>query len=133
MVAVNKELGTYLAAVALVSLGMYVHVLLFNLYLADLSFREDLMGRLSGAMALGTALGTLPAAALARRAGLRSTILISLGGSPAPVTKSLSLRQPDYICFLVSEQTKKDIRTVMGSKISALSVTICQARRRSSV
>ncbi len=80
VVAVNRELGTYLAAVVLVSLGMYVHVLLFNLYLADLSLREDLMGRLSGAMTLGTALGTLPAAALARRAGLRATILISLGG-----------------------------------------------------
>lgn len=88
MVAVNRELRTYLAAVALVSLGMYVHVLLFNLYLADLSFREDLMGRLSGAMTLGTALGTLPAAALARRVGLRATILTSLCG----LALSLALR-----------------------------------------
>lgn len=76
----TRELAVYLVAVVLVSLGMYVHVVLFNLYLADLSFREDLMGRLASAMTLGTALGTIPAAALARRLGLRSTMLISLLG-----------------------------------------------------
>lgn len=84
----NRELGTYLAAVALVSLGMYVHVVLFNLYLADLGFREDWMGRLVGAMTLGTALGAIPAAALARRMSLRFTILIALCG----LSLSLALR-----------------------------------------
>jgi len=76
----NRGLANYLVAVALVSLGMYIHVLLFNLYLADLGFREDTMGRLVGAMTLGTALGTVAAAALARRAGLRLTILVALCG-----------------------------------------------------
>lgn len=76
----NRALAIYLAAVALVSLGMYVHVVLFNLYLADLSFREDFMGRLTFSLTLGTAAGTVPAAALARRLGLRRAVLISLGG-----------------------------------------------------
>lgn len=76
----NRSLAIYLAAVVLVSLGMFVHVVLFNLYLADLSFREDFMGRQAALMTIGTALGTIPAAALARRLALRSTILISLCG-----------------------------------------------------
>jgi CRISPR-associated protein (TIGR02710 family) len=37
----------------------------------------------------------------------------SLGGAPAPIIKSLNYYKPDYICFLVSEQTQKDIETVM--------------------
>ena len=84
----NRDLGIYFGVVVLVSLGMYVHVVLFNLYLADLSFQEDLMGRLVAARTLGTALGTLPAAALARRMGLRFAILMALCG----LALSLALR-----------------------------------------
>ena len=40
-------------------------------------------------------------------------MFVSLGGAPAPIIKSLNHHKPDYICFLVSEQTKKDIETVM--------------------
>jgi len=79
----KRALGIYLVAVVLVSLGMYVHVFLFNLYLADLGLREDVMGRLASAMTLGTLLGTLPAAALVRRAGLKATIVVSVAGLAA--------------------------------------------------
>ncbi len=70
----------YLSAVAGVTLGMFVHVILFNLYLSDLGFREDTMGRLAAAMTLGTALGTLPAGVLASRWGLKPTISSALAG-----------------------------------------------------
>lgn len=34
------------------------------------------------------------------------TILISVGGSPQPIIKSLNEQKPDYICFFTSEPTK---------------------------
>ena len=42
---INRALARYLPAPVLLSLGMFIHVLLFNLYLADQGFREDFMGR----------------------------------------------------------------------------------------
>ncbi len=79
----TRDFKIYLVALVLLSLGMHVYIVLFNLYLADLGFREDWMGRLLGAMTLGTAIGTLPAAAVARRLGLRRAILISIFGLAA--------------------------------------------------
>ena len=36
-------------------------------------------------------------------------ILISLGGTPAPLIYSLNHQKPDYICFFVSEESKSSI------------------------
>lgn len=36
-------------------------------------------------------------------------ILISLGGTSAPLIYSLNLQRPDYICFFVSEESKESI------------------------
>lgn len=41
-------------------------------------------------------------------------ILISLGGAPPPVIKSLNEQKPDFICFLVSGESKKEIQTVLN-------------------
>ena len=67
----NRALARYLPAPVLVNLGLFIHVLLFNLYLADQGFREDFMGRQAALLTLGTALGTFPWAAVVRRFGLR--------------------------------------------------------------
>ena len=80
MNADERRLTLFLAASLLVTLGMFIHVLLFNLYLADLGFREDFMGRQASLMTLGTAAGTLPWAAMARRRGLRFTCIAALAG-----------------------------------------------------
>jgi len=77
---VNRKLAQYLAAPVLLNLGLFIHVLLFNLYLADLGYREDLMGRQGALMTLGTALGTIPGAILVRRWGLRMTGVVSAAG-----------------------------------------------------
>lgn len=76
----NRALPIYFVAVALLSLGMYIHVVLFNLYLSDLGQREDTMGRLAGAMTLGTAFGTVAGAIIARRYGLRGAAVLSAAG-----------------------------------------------------
>ena len=47
VVAVNRQLARYLPAPVLLNLGLFIHVLLFNLYLADQGLREDFMGRQS--------------------------------------------------------------------------------------
>src|SRR5207253_6336239 len=57
----------YLAASVCFDLGMFVFVVLYNLYLVDLGFRENFMGEVAGAMTAGTLFGAVPAAWLARR------------------------------------------------------------------
>ncbi|GAF87305.1 unnamed protein product, partial [marine sediment metagenome] len=36
-------------------------------------------------------------------------MIISLGGTPAPITFSLNHQKPEYICFFVSEETRVTI------------------------
>ncbi len=79
----NRALACYLPAPALVNLGVFIHILLFNLYLADQGFREDFMGRQAALLTLGTALGTLPWAAVVRRCGLRFTAVVATLGLTA--------------------------------------------------
>ena len=59
--------------------GMFVFVFLYNLYLLQLGFREDFIGRVSGIMTAGSILGTLVTAAALRRFGLRGTIQAAFG------------------------------------------------------
>jgi predicted MFS family arabinose efflux permease len=57
--------------------------LLYNLFLLDLGFREDFLGVVNGAAKAGTVVGTLPAAFLAHRFGLRNTLLGTLASIAA--------------------------------------------------
>jgi predicted MFS family arabinose efflux permease len=71
------------ATSALFNLGVLVFLVLYNLYLIELGYHEDLLGRIAGAMRVGSLLGTIPAAELARRAGLRATLLTAVLGNAA--------------------------------------------------
>jgi MFS family permease len=62
--------------------GFAVYVFLFNLYLSDSGFREHVIGLVGGAMTLGSLLGTLPAGILARKFGLRRTLVFGLVAAP---------------------------------------------------
>jgi MFS family permease len=73
----NAGYWTFLSASSLFSLGMFIYVLLYNLYLLDLGFREDFIGQISGASTAGSVAAALPAAILARRFGLGKLILWS--------------------------------------------------------
>jgi len=95
-VTINGSLARYLPAPLLVNFGVTIHVLLFNLYLADRGFREDFMGRQAALMTMGAALATFPWAAVARRFGLRFTSLVTAFGLAAALvlraqTSGLSL------------------------------------------
>ncbi len=72
----------YQGASVLFCIGVVIFLLLYNVYLLGLGFHEDLLGRLASAMSVGTLCGSLPAAAIARRFGLRSALLAAiLGGA----------------------------------------------------
>jgi MFS family permease len=67
----------FLGASSFFVLGMFIYVLLYNLYLLDLGFREDFVGKVSSASTAGMVAAILPAAALARRWGLGRLLLSS--------------------------------------------------------
>jgi MFS family permease len=65
----------FLGATSFFNLGAFVFLIVYNLHLLDLGYREDLLGVISGAMTAGSIAGTLPAGRLAARAGLRSAFV----------------------------------------------------------
>ncbi len=79
--ALSGEFRTFLAAAVLYNFALFIFVLLYNLRLLDLGYREDFLGVVSGAGTLGCVAGTLPAAGLARRFGLRRILLATIAAS----------------------------------------------------
>jgi len=93
----------FLACSTLLNLGTFQFLLLFNLYLMDLGYRENILGLVAGAFTAGNLVGVLPAGTLAHRWGLKrtlvtcvaGTVLVSLGralavGEPALVVASFA-------------------------------------------
>ncbi len=73
----------FLGASSFFVLGMFIYVLLYNLYLLDLGFREDFVGQVNSASTAGMVAAILPAAALARRWGLGRLLLVSFASMGA--------------------------------------------------
>jgi MFS family permease len=90
----GKPFWSFLAAAALFNFALFVFVLLYNLFLLGLGFREDFIGTLSSVSTLGTMAGTLPAAFVMRRFGLRRTLLGAIGGGGAVVCLRAMARAP---------------------------------------
>lgn len=90
----SKHLGrpfwSFFAISFLFDLGLYVFFFLFNLYLLDRGFREDFIGRVASANAIGSIVSCLPSGLLAQRAGLRRALLTCMIGV-ALIASSLAL------------------------------------------
>jgi len=71
----GAEFWRFLGAASLYNFALFLFVLLYNLHLLDLGYREDLLGTISGASTLGSVLGAIPTAYLARRFGLRNSLV----------------------------------------------------------
>jgi MFS family permease len=86
----------FLGASSFFVLGMFVFVLLYNLYLLDLGFREDFVGQVNSASTAGMVVAILPAAALARRWGLGRLLLVSFAsvGAISAMRVLVSSRAP---------------------------------------
>ncbi len=76
----TKHYWTFLFAENLYDIGLYIFVLLYNLYLLDLGYREDFLGLVTSAMSLGSIVGALPGAGIVRKLGLRRTVISSSAG-----------------------------------------------------
>jgi predicted MFS family arabinose efflux permease len=59
--------------------GMFIFFILYNLYLLQLGFHEDFIGRVSSLMTAGSITGTLVAAVALRRFGLAGTMRAAFG------------------------------------------------------
>jgi MFS family permease len=72
----------FLFAENLYDAGIYIFFLLYNLYLLDLGYREDFLGWVTAAVSAGSIAGSLPAAVVVRRLGLKRTLICTSLGVP---------------------------------------------------
>jgi predicted MFS family arabinose efflux permease len=91
----TKSYWTFLLAENLYDIGLYTFVLLYNLYLLDLGFREDFLGWVSSAMGAGGIVGCLPAAGIVKKLGLKRTVICgSAGVAILCVLRTAALGEP---------------------------------------
>ena len=76
----SRSFWGFLFAENLYDFGLYVFVLLYNLYLLDLGYREDFLGWVTTAMTAGSIVGSLPSAAVARLLGLKRMLIYGSAG-----------------------------------------------------
>jgi MFS family permease len=89
----GREFWKFFAASFLFNVGMFIFFFLYNLYLLDRGFREDFLGLLVSAGAIGGVAGCIPSGMLAQRFGLRKTLLLNLTLGPL-ISASLALAAP---------------------------------------
>ena len=91
---------TFLFAAALFNFGLFIFVLLYNLLLLDIGYREDFIGTVSGAATIGTMAGALPAAWALRRFGLRRSLFATIGLAVIVVGLRANAHAPAALIFL---------------------------------
>ena len=79
----SRGFWVYFAAVFFFDAGFCIYFFLFNLYLLDLHFKEQVMGLVGGAMTLGSVLVMLPAGMLSKKIGVRPLLIICFIAAPA--------------------------------------------------
>lgn len=67
---IDTRFFRFLSAAWLYELGMFIFVLLYNLHLIEIGYREDFLGLVTGAQTAGTLAGAVPAGMLLRRIGM---------------------------------------------------------------
>jgi predicted MFS family arabinose efflux permease len=72
----NGQFWTFFTAAACFEFGMMIFFFFYNLFLLDLGFHEQFLGWVTSALAIGGLAGALPAGAMARRIGLRNSLLM---------------------------------------------------------
>jgi MFS family permease len=77
----GTQFWTFLGAAVLFNLALFPFFLLYNLFLADHGYKMEFLGNVNGAARLGSLAGTLPAAWLAHRIGLRKALLGAIAGT----------------------------------------------------
>jgi len=78
----GRPFWVFLLASCLFNVGMFIFVLLYNLYLLDLGFKEDFLGLVASVTTTGNIVGTFATVALNRRLGLKASVLVFFAGMP---------------------------------------------------
>ncbi len=78
-IGLTRQFWRFFTAALLYDFGLFVFFLLYNLYLLQLGFREKFLGLVSSAMLIGSISGSLPAALVVRRLGVRGAMLCCFG------------------------------------------------------
>lgn len=91
----HKNIHYYLASITLFGLSQGIYLVLFNLYLQDLGFREDFVGRAVALQSLAGVLVLVPAGILSDRLGRKTMMLLgSLGKGLFIFSIALTSRGP---------------------------------------
>jgi len=72
----------FFTAALLWDFGIGLYFFLFNLFLANLHFKENVLGLVTGALTLGNLAGSVPMSMLVRRIGLRNVLLVGFVSAP---------------------------------------------------
>src|SRR5205085_9455355 len=78
-IALSGQFWRFFTAALLYDFGLFVFFLLYNLYLLQVGFHEKFLGFLSSSMLIGSISGSLPAALVVRRLGVRGAMLWCFG------------------------------------------------------
>jgi predicted MFS family arabinose efflux permease len=90
----------FLTAACLFNFGMFMFVLLYNLYLLDRGFKEDFLGWVASFSTVGNIVGTFLTVWLTRRVGLKRTVMICFAcGALITAARSLVTGQPALLGF----------------------------------
>lgn len=87
----------FLIAANTFGFGVFVFVLLYNLLLLDLGFREDFLGAVNGAMLAGNTAGALLMPPVARRFGLKKALVLGSALTPAVFALRAAAASPEFI------------------------------------
>jgi len=71
----------FVLASSLYNVGLFLFYLLYNLYMLDRGYRENVLGLIASAFTAGNLAGVLPAAGLTHRFGLKRTVAVCFAGT----------------------------------------------------
>jgi len=95
---IDARFLVFLVAASLFNFGMSIYFLLYNLFLLQRGFHEDFLGAVASTLSVGSIAGTIPAAFILHRFGLRRTLISTFAGVPLLcLVRSLNLAPPVLI------------------------------------
>jgi MFS family permease len=74
----GKGFWSFFAGSFFFDLGMFIFFVLYNLYLLDRGYKENVLGLVASASAIGGIVGAIPAGLFAEKFGLRKALLLCL-------------------------------------------------------
>jgi MFS family permease len=96
-VRISDNARMYLVAAMLLAVGMGAFSVLYNFYLFELGYREDVVGQVAGAVALGVAVGGLPAGLFYDRFGGKAAFSLAVVGMALSLAMRALSTQPVWL------------------------------------